>query len=220
MSLINIILFSMWTHQFTLQQCHRSSLSLFNTIGNRFNIGIVYGLHRLHSFFDPWSSSIAMLIWALRVFYGRWQSLTMWPYFPQLYHFPWKPAFLLTVCHCPSATPRSMCACPDKLDAGICWRLTHAGAYYHDWYYKLRCFHHCEVNQNIASALSAASIALFISFGNVSITYYYTCGFSLRRKTSSKSWTDITVSTSIISMPKASLYLVIDVVQQRSRSFD
>ena len=70
------------------------------------------------------------------------------------------------------------------------------------------------------SALSAASIALFTSFGDVSITCYYTYGFNPYRYASSKFYTDMTVSTSIINMQKALLYLATDVIYHRSRSFD
>ena len=83
-ALVNMTLLTMWTHQLTLQQCHGVSFCLCNTSGNKFDIGIACSLHRLHSFFDPQSSSVAALSWAFGVFYGRWQSLAMWPYFPQL----------------------------------------------------------------------------------------------------------------------------------------
>ena len=81
-ALINMTLLAMWAYQLTLQQRH--GVSLCNTSGNTFNIGIARSSHRLHSFFDPRSSSIAALSWALGVFYGRRQSLAIWPYFPQL----------------------------------------------------------------------------------------------------------------------------------------
>ena len=82
LALVNMTLLTMWAYQLTLQQRH--GVSLCNTSGNTFNIGIARSTHRLHSFFDPRSSSIAALSWALSIFYGRWQSLAMWPYFPQL----------------------------------------------------------------------------------------------------------------------------------------
>ena len=55
-------------------------------------------------------------------------------------------------------------------------------------------------------------MASLTSFGEVSITYYYTCGFKPRRYASSKSYTDMTVSTSIINVQKALLYLATKVV--------
>ena len=55
-------------------------------------------------------------------------------------------------------------------------------------------------------------MASLTSFGKVSITYYYTCGFKPRRYASSKSYTDMTVSTSIINVRNASLYLATEVV--------
>ena len=64
----------------------------------------------------------------------------------------------------------------------------------------------------MASALSAANMASLTSFGEVNITYYYTCGFKPRRYASSKSYTDMTMSTSIINVRNVSLYLATDVV--------
>ena len=83
-ALVNMMLLIMWTHQLTLQQCHGIIFCLCNISGNKFNIGIACSPHRLHSFFDPQSSSFAALIWAFGIFYGRWQPLAIWPYFPQL----------------------------------------------------------------------------------------------------------------------------------------
>ena len=55
-------------------------------------------------------------------------------------------------------------------------------------------------------------MASFTSFGEVNMTYYCTCGFKPRRYASSKSYTDMTVSTSIINVRNASLYLATEVV--------